>query len=39
MPFWMQTEDPEYYPEGPTEEAELEDADNIFTDDVPYFGA
>ena len=39
MPFWMQSEDPEYYPEGPLEEAELEDEDNILTDDIPYFGA
>ena len=25
MPFWMQTEDPEYYPETPTEDEFTED--------------
>ena len=35
MPFWMQTEDPEYYPEDPLQEAELEPED----EDIEYFGA
>ena len=40
MPFWMQTEDPEYYTEEPYNEVEeLEDTDNVLTDDVTYFGA
>ena len=25
MPFWMQTEDPEYYPEGPLDDTFTED--------------
>lgn len=40
MPFWMQSEDPEYYPTEPTEELEeLEDSENVLTDDIQYFGA
>lgn len=42
MPFWMQTEDPEYYPEEPFEDDgddEWEDSSNVLTDDVPYYGA
>lgn len=44
MPFWMQTEDPEYYdnPEQPSEDdgdSEWEDVDNVLIDDVPYYGA
>lgn len=45
MPFWMQSEDPEYYdqpydPEQPYEDGddEWEDIDNVHTDDV-YYGA
>lgn len=40
MPFWMQSEDPEYYPTEPTDETEeLEDSANVMTDDIEYFGA
>lgn len=46
MPFWMQTEDPEYYNEGPYDpeqpyedgDDEWEDQGNVMTDDV-YYGA
>lgn len=46
MPFWMQTEDPDYYmdkpydPEDPYQDGDddWEDHDNVLTDDV-YYGA
>ena len=36
MPFWMQTEDPEYYDEDPVEEVEVEEDPE---EDIEYFGA
>lgn len=43
MPFWMQSEDPQYYPENPTEDEFTEDDyDELnvpLEDNVTYFGA
>ena len=42
MPFWMQTEDPEYYPEDLYEDEFTEDDYdnlNVPAEDVPYYGA
>ena len=36
MPFWMQTEDPEYYPEGPLVECEDEVQVNPAEEYSPY---
>lgn len=43
MPFWMQTEDPEYYTEEPFEDDGDDEWEDIATDDErsfgPYYGA